>query len=1508
MKGKNYQTNYLSGIKSYVLFTVLNLISCLSLAQVIPCNTSSPWVNGTYTNLSAQIDDDVPSVIPLCLGSVSNISNLTDANLDNFSTISITGVNCNATIGVKDNDVADTYPAGAWAGFRVGAAGLLSGSVASSVTITTWNNGVLRETYNAVTNVIGINSSLLNNDGTANIGFVTAQDFDEIRIQYQALVGVLYTAQVYHAVVERYCAGPAVLPCNQVRRLSGSTYPAVIESARTGTTGVTLGNIRNTENVVSNSDTDYASIILPVGILATGSISVHDMITDYPAGNFAGFVVENNSLLGVGILNNTTIRTYLNGSLQETHSGGALLLSAPLLADTSRQTIGFITTLPYDEIQFTINQTLALNLDTTRVYSAVMKRHCASLPLFCNTPAIMVEPVYPVNINANHTGITGVACAGCTISGASGVIDLDPATYATISLTAGVAVQGSLSVKQEVTDFPANTFAGFLLANVNLLGVNILSNVTITTYLNGVQAESKSGAVDLLSLAPDIVTGPEAQLAGFVTTMPFDEVQLTMNQTVGVNLGQTLVFGTVLQRLCAAPVNLPCNITTRFSGGQFPAVVEASHTGTTGITLGSVRNTGNAVSESDTDFASIILPVGILATGSISVRDALADYPAGNFAGFDIENASLLGIGLLNYSTIRTYLNGTLQETKTGNALLVSATVLSDTARQTVGFVTTMPYDEIQYTVNQPLGLSLDTTKIYGAVMKKHCAGPALTCNTPVILSEPAYPVNINGDHTGISGVLCGNCNIYNTSKITDAIDTTYATISFTAAIAVNGSVAVKDEIETYPSGTFAGFKIENNNILGAGVLNHISVTTYLDGVLAETQTGNTLLISANADTLCLAGNSGPQKVGFVTAMPFNEVQLTMHQPVGVTLGITKVYGAVLQKFCAGPPISNNSTYWLANAEFPVIIENFNTGISGLACVGCGVQNAENVIDEADSTYATIKVTAGAGADGSVSVHDVLSVFPSGSFAGYAIRDMNNLLQTNLFKAVTVSTYLDGVMQESKTDSNLLSITPVISLLDTALTGVYNVGFNTTASYDEIRLTVGNLAALLNEVRVYGAFVDTKIPGTKTEPDIAVTYINLSVTGDVNRNDIVSAGTTYGLPLAHLGNPDICVPSMAADGTYSFICSTPGEYNFSVPVCPAGLLAGCPGELLTITVLNTSVLTNAPTAHPDVASTMEGTPVNINVLSNDRCNNGLNCLLSNPAIVMNPSNGAVIINVNGTLTYTAAPGFTGKDSILYSVCDNQVPAKCDSEYVFVTVLPAGNQNTTDASDDYAITLENTVVTGNVLANDTDPENNLQSVTPQNIINAAGTYVLDADGMYTFTPADGFTGPVSFPYVVCDNGTPSVCDNATLHILVRQAPDLTPSVTVTPNIMHGVTTFNVTVRVSELNDVITEGAVTVRIPKDNRLSFTYNPADAFIGIVPVMNNAWSYDNSNPFFHIFTCNSAIQGAGFSAFGFVATFNPLNSSGVYPITTTVVSGSGSEVKTNNNTDAESIDYFNN
>lgn len=541
-----------SGLKTVWLSLLAVTLVFPAIAQIAsaPANTRSPWVNGTYTNLTTLTDDN-SSLIPLRSVSITGAANLVDANTGNFATVSITGIGGRATISVRDTDAGDTYPVGTFAGFRIGTEGLLSATLASTVTIRLLNNGSVVQQQDVVSGLIGINTSLLGADGTATLGFISTAAFDEIQIEYNALVGLLFTAQVYHAVIQRFAAGPA-LDCNVQTPVSNPAYPVAVNSDRTGISGVCVGcSVENADNAINSSTSDFAQIILTAGVAATGSISVQDQITDYPAGTFAGFNIANPSLIGVNLLSGLQIQTYLNGTLRETSSSGTLLSVNSVLTGSGAQTVGFVTTQSFDEVRLVVSNLLGL-LSTTNVYNVVLQRFCAGPALSCSTNSNLVTPAFPAIIDGTLTGINGVACALCSVSNTQNVIDNDPNTAASIVLAVGVGATGSIAVKDQLTTYPAGTFAGFDIQNASLIGVNLLGGVTVTTYLNGVQQESSGG--NLISLE---LLSASRQIVGFKTTLPFNTVQIRVGNLVSVDVGTTQVYGAVLRAASAAGVVAP---------------------------------------------------------------------------------------------------------------------------------------------------------------------------------------------------------------------------------------------------------------------------------------------------------------------------------------------------------------------------------------------------------------------------------------------------------------------------------------------------------------------------------------------------------------------------------------------------------------------------------------------------------------------------------------------------------------------------------------------------------------------------------------------------------------------------------------------------------------------------------------------------------------------------------------------------------------------------------------
>jgi hypothetical protein len=290
--------------------------------------------------------------------------------------------------------------------------------------------------------------------------------------------------------------------------------------------------------------------------------------------------------------------------------------------------------------------------------------------------------------------------------------------------------------------------------------------------------------------------------------------------------------------------------------------------------------------------------------------------------------------------------------------------------------------------------------------------------------------------------------------------------------------------------------------------------------------------------------------------------------------------------------------------------------------------------------------------------------------------------------------------------------------------------------------------------------------------DFNSTFVNTAVSGNVSTNDVVPAGTQYGTPVADPANPNTSIlPVINADGTYSFTSSVAGVFKFRVPMCPPGVVVpNCPNVPLVITVSQPSVYSNNPIVNIDRATTAVNTAVTLQTLANDRPGNNSPVAL-NPAsvtVTTAPLHGSTSVNTtNGNITFTPTSSYVGFDTLVYRVCDLSSPTpRCATTSQIITIQAASTPNNTAAADDFNSAALDRTASGNVKTNDSDPQSNTQTVTAQSTtINGKGTLVLNTDGSYVFTPATGFSGPVSFPYQICDNGSPVACTNATLYILI-----------------------------------------------------------------------------------------------------------------------------------------------
>ncbi|MCX6199859.1 MAG: Ig-like domain-containing protein, partial [Bacteroidetes bacterium] len=237
------------------------------------------------------------------------------------------------------------------------------------------------------------------------------------------------------------------------------------------------------------------------------------------------------------------------------------------------------------------------------------------------------------------------------------------------------------------------------------------------------------------------------------------------------------------------------------------------------------------------------------------------------------------------------------------------------------------------------------------------------------------------------------------------------------------------------------------------------------------------------------------------------------------------------------------------------------------------------------------------------------------------------------------------------------------------------------------------------------------------------------------------------------------VPAMS--GTYSVVVtvnncnSSPATLSVTVTSCPPVAVndSYTTPEDNTLNVPVTGVLVNDnDPANPQQPLTVTTTPV------------------------CNPSHGAVTLNANGSFSYVPAFNYNGLDSFCYRVCDNESPVACDTAVVFITVTPVNDPPI--VRDTTVTTPEDNPIT--VCLPITDPETATQSHLFQsyfcNAQNGTVSSVTINNGSnphtvcVAYTPNANFNGNDSVCIVICDNGSPQLCDTATIHITVTPVND------------------------------------------------------------------------------------------------------------------------------------------
>jgi VCBS repeat-containing protein len=278
-----------------------------------------------------------------------------------------------------------------------------------------------------------------------------------------------------------------------------------------------------------------------------------------------------------------------------------------------------------------------------------------------------------------------------------------------------------------------------------------------------------------------------------------------------------------------------------------------------------------------------------------------------------------------------------------------------------------------------------------------------------------------------------------------------------------------------------------------------------------------------------------------------------------------------------------------------------------------------------------------------------------------------------------------------------------------------------------------------------------------------------------------------------------------------------------------GVSLGAPATV-TITV---GAVNDTPVANPDAYSVTEDRELRTpgpGVLANDIDPDGdtLTAVLAS-----GPANGTLVLNPDGSFTYTPNPNFNGTDAFTYQASDGvslSAPVTVALTVGAANDVPIANPDTYPGTEDTPLVVPGPGVLGNDSDADGDPLVPIVVAGPTN-----GSLTLNPDGSFTYTPNPNFNGADSFTYQASDGTSPSLPVTVSLVVgAVNDAPSAAnDSYTLTPGQpliigAPGVLGNDTDVEGSPLTAIVVTGPSNGSLTLNPDGSFTYTPNLGFAG--------------------------------------------------------------------------------
>ena len=345
----------------------------------------------------------------------------------------------------------------------------------------------------------------------------------------------------------------------------------------------------------------------------------------------------------------------------------------------------------------------------------------------------------------------------------------------------------------------------------------------------------------------------------------------------------------------------------------------------------------------------------------------------------------------------------------------------------------------------------------------------------------------------------------------------------------------------------------------------------------------------------------------------------------------------------------------------------------------------------------------------------------------------------------------------------------------------------------------------------------------------------VTIAGSVLANDSDPNGNP--MTAALVAGPGTGTLAFNADGT--FVYTPPSNFAGTVQFTyrPTDGLPGGNGNVTTVTIV-VQGQNDAPVADDDGPyAASEDTALVVNAASgllagdSDVDGNSLTASLET-----GPANGTVVVNANGSFTYTPNANFTGNDSFTYRVSDGN--GGSDVATATITVA-ASNDLPTAVADSYTVGEDGNLTVGavtGVLANDTDADSDpLTAVLVTGVSN--GSLILNANGGFNYVPTANFAGTDSFTYRANDGTGNSATVTVTIQVTgSNDAPNanndgtylVAEDGTLTVNAATGVLANDTDPDGNPITAALLTGPANGSLTLNANGSFTYTPNANFNG--------------------------------------------------------------------------------